>query len=243
MSAANLPSAPRRGWRTSPAGTRPAALGRDGDAHNRKRNKVHGRLRKRAEDGFFLDQKYNRRAAARIAPGLRVLDCFTHTGSFALNCAAAGAEHVTAVDVSESAVALARANAALNGLEGNMDFLAADVFELLPRLLEEGAKYDFIILDPPAFTKSRRTVKSAGRGYKEINYRAMRLLPRGGYLATASCSHFMDSESFEHMLRAAAHDANVTLREVEVRKQAPDHPVLWSVPETEYLKFYIFQLV
>ena len=193
--------------------------------------------------GFFLDQKYNRRAAARIAPGLRVLDCFTHTGSFALNCAAAGAEHVTAVDVSESAVALAQANAALNGLEGNMDFLAADVFELLPRLLEEGAKYDFIILDPPAFTKSRRTVKSAGRGYKEINYRAMRLLPRGGYLATASCSHFMDSESFEHMLRAAAHDANVTLREVEVRKQAPDHPVLWNVPETEYLKFYIFQLV
>ena len=193
--------------------------------------------------GFFLDQKYNRRAAARIAPGLRVLDCFTHTGSFALNCAAAGAERVTAVDVSESAVALARANAALNGLEDRMDFLAADVFELLPRLLEEGARYDFIILDPPAFTKSRRTVRSAERGYKEINYRAMRLLPRGGYLATASCSHFMGSENFEHMLRSAARDANVGLREIEVRKQAPDHPVLWNVPETEYLKFYLFQIV
>ena len=193
--------------------------------------------------GFFLDQKYNRHAAARIAPGLRVLDCFTHTGSFALNCAAAGAERVTAVDVSESAVALARANAALNGLEDRMDFLAADVFELLPRLLEEGARYDFIILDPPAFTKSRRTVHSAERGYKEINYRAMRLLPRGGYLATASCSHFMGSENFEHMLRSAARDANVGLREIEVRKQAPDHPVLWNVPETEYLKFYLFQIV
>ena len=147
------------------------------------------------------------------------------------------------MDVSESAVALARANAALNGLEDGMDFLAADVFELLPRLLEEGARYDFIILDPPAFTKSRRTVHSAERGYKEINYRAMRLLPRGGYLATASCSHFMGSENFEHMLRSAARDANVGLREIEVRKQAPDHPVLWNVPETEYLKFYLFQIV
>ena len=193
--------------------------------------------------GFFLDQKYNRRAAARIAPGRRVLDCFTHTGSFALNCAAAGAEHVTAVDVSESAVGLARANARLNGLEGNMDFLAADVFDLLPRLIAERAKYDFVILDPPAFTKSRRTAASAERGYKEINYRAMRLLPRGGYLATASCSHFMPQYEFERMLRSAARDANVSLREVEVRKQAPDHPILWNVPETEYLKFYIFQII
>ena len=193
--------------------------------------------------GFFLDQKYNRRAAARIAPGLRVLDCFTHTGSFALNCAAAGAAQVTAVDVSESAVELARANAHLNGLEDRVEFVAADVFELLPRLLDEGAGYDFVILDPPAFTKSRRTVKSAGRGYKEINYRAMRLLPRGGYLATASCSHFMEPELFEKMLRSAARDAGVGLREVEVRKQAPDHPILWDVPETEYLKFYIFQIV
>ena len=193
--------------------------------------------------GFFLDQKYNRLAVARLAPGMRVLDCFTHTGSFALNAAKAGAEHVTAVDVSGSAIELACANARLNGLEGRMDFLACDVFDLLPKLIEERARYDLIILDPPAFTKSRRTVKSAERGYKEINYRAMRLLPRGGYLATASCSHFMEPELFERRLRSAAHDANVKLREVEVRKQAPDHPVLWSVPETEYLKFYIFQIV
>ena len=193
--------------------------------------------------GFFLDQKYNRLAVARLAPGKRVLDCFTHTGSFALNCALAGAEHVTAVDVSESAVSLARENARLNGLDGRMDFLAADVFDLLPKLLEERAHYDIAILDPPAFTKSRRTVRSAERGYKEINYRAMRLLPRGGYLATASCSHFMENELFVKMLHSAARDANVKLREVEVRKQAPDHPILWNVPETEYLKFYIFQIV
>ena len=193
--------------------------------------------------GFFLDQKYNRLAVARLAPGKRVLDCFTHTGSFALNCALAGAEHVTAVDVSESAVSLARENARLNGLDGRMDFLAADVFDLLPKLLEERAHYDIVILDPPAFTKSRRTVRSAERGDKEINYRAMRLLPRGGYLATASCSHFMENELFVKMLHSAARDANVKLREVEVRKQAPDHPILWNVPETEYLKFYIFQIV
>ena len=193
--------------------------------------------------GFFLDQKYNRLAVARLAPGKRVLDCFTHTGSFALNCALAGAEHVAAVDVSESAVSLARENARLNGLDGRMDFLAADVFDLLPKLLEERAHYDIVILDPPAFTKSRRTVRSAERGYKEINYRAMRLLPRGGYLATASCSHFMENELFVKMLHSAARDANVKLREVEVRKQAPDHPILWNVPETEYLKFYIFQIV
>ena len=193
--------------------------------------------------GFFLDQKYNRLAVAKLAKGRRVLDCFTHTGSFALNAALHGAEHVTAVDVSESAVEMARRNAVLNGLEGRMDFLAADVFELLPRLCEERAKYDLVILDPPAFTKSRRTIHSAERGYREINYRAMRLLPRGGYLATCSCSHFMESENFEYMLKNAAKDANVRLREVEVRKQAPDHPILWNVPETSYLKFYIFQIV
>lgn len=193
--------------------------------------------------GFFLDQKYNRLAVAKLAKGRRVLDCFTHTGSFALNAALHGAEHVTAVDVSESAVEMARQNAVLNGLEGKMDFLAADVFELLPRLCEERAKYDLVILDPPAFTKSRRTIHSAERGYREINYRAMRLLPRGGYLATCSCSHFMESENFEYMLKNAAKDANVRLREVEVRKQAPDHPILWNVPETSYLKFYIFQIV
>ena len=193
--------------------------------------------------GFFLDQKLNRLAVAKLARGHRVLDCFTHTGSFALNAALHGAEHVTAVDVSESAVEMARRNAVFNGLEGRMDFLAADVFELLPRLCEERAKYDLIILDPPAFTKSRRTIHSAERGYREINYRAMRLLPRGGYLATCSCSHFMESENFEYMLKNAAKDANVRLREVEVRKQAPDHPILWNVPETSYLKFYIFQIV
>lgn len=193
--------------------------------------------------GFFLDQKLNRLAVAKLARGRRVLDCFTHTGSFALNAALHGAERVTAVDVSESAVEMARRNAVLNGLEGRMDFLAADVFELLPRLCEERAKYDLVILDPPAFTKSRRTIHSAERGYREINYRAMRLLPRGGYLATCSCSHFMESENFEYMLKNAAKDANVRLREVEVRKQAPDHPILWNVPETSYLKFYIFQIV
>ena len=194
--------------------------------------------------GFFLDQKYNRLAVSKLARGRRVLDCFTHTGSFALNAAKGGAAHVTAVDVSASAIEMARRNARRNGLEARMDFLTADVFELLPRLLEQGGEpYDFIILDPPAFTKSRRTVESAQRGYKEINYRALRLLPRGGYFATASCSHFMESALFEKMLRAAAADAGVELRQIEARQQAPDHPILWNVPETDYLKFYLFQVV
>ena len=194
--------------------------------------------------GFFLDQKYNRRAVAKLARGKRVLDCFTHTGSFALNAAKGGAAHVTAVDVSESAVALARANVVRNGLEDKMDCVAANVFDLLPELERQGGKpYDFIILDPPAFTKSRRTVDSAARGYKEINYRAMKLLPRGGYLATCSCSHFMEEGRFVRMLRAAAFDAGVELRQIEARQQAPDHPILWNVPETNYLKFYLFQVV
>lgn len=194
--------------------------------------------------GFFLDQKFNRQAVAKLARGKRVLDCFTHTGSFALNAAYGGAEHVTAVDVSESAVEMARANAARNGLSERMDFLCADVFELLPQLEAAGGKpYDLIILDPPAFTKSRRTAANAERGYKEINLRAMRLLPRGGYLATASCSHFMPAERFEKMLRAAAADAGVELRQIEARTQASDHPILWNVPETDYLKFYLFQVV
>lgn len=191
--------------------------------------------------GFFLDQKYNRLAVARLAKGRRVLDCFTHTGSFALNAARGGAEHVTAVDVSESAVAMARENARRNGLEDRMDFVAADVFDLLPELKK--GEYDFIILDPPAFTKSRRTVGRAEKGYKEINLRALKALPRGGYFATASCSHFMPSELFVKMLRSAAQDANVELRQIEARQQAPDHPILWNVPETDYLKFYIFQVV
>ena len=194
--------------------------------------------------GFFLDQKYNRRAVGALARGLRVLDCFTHTGSFALNAALGGAAHVTAVDISEEAVAMARANAALNGLTDRMDFLAENVFDLLPRLeAAGGTPYDFIILDPPAFTKSRKTVDSALRGYKEINYRAMKLLPRGGYLATCSCSHFATEELFVKMLHAAAADAGVSLRQIEARQQAPDHPILWNVPETDYLKFYLFQVV
>ena len=194
--------------------------------------------------GFFLDQKFNRLAVAHLAHGKRVLDCFTHTGSFALNAAKGSAEHVTAVDVSESAIEMARANAARNGLEDKMDFLAADVFDLLPQLEAAHEKpYDFIILDPPAFTKSRRTANNAEKGYKEINLRAMRLLPRGGYLATASCSHFMPAERFERMLRSAAADAGVELRQIEARTQSCDHPILWNVPETDYLKFYLFQVV
>ena len=192
--------------------------------------------------GFFLDQKYNRRAAAQIARGKRVLDCFTHTGSFALNAALGGAAHVTAVDVSQAAVDLARANAVRNGLEDRMDFLCADVFDLLPTLEGKGG-YDFIILDPPAFTKSRKTTDNAMRGYKEINYRAMKLLPRGGYLATASCSHFATEEKFIRMLRQAAADAGRQLRQIEARQQAPDHPILWNVEETKYLKFFLFQVI
>ena len=194
--------------------------------------------------GFFLDQKYNRQAVARMAHGRHVLDCFTHTGSFALNAAAGGAASVTAVDISEAAVQMARANAVLNGLEGNMQFQTANVFDLLPQLERAGGSpYDFIILDPPAFTKSRSTVDAAMRGYKEINYRAMKLLPRGGYLATASCSHFAPLPLFIKMLHSAAADAGVQLRQIEVRGQAPDHPVLWNVEETDYLKFFLFQVL
>ncbi len=192
--------------------------------------------------GFFLDQKLNRRRVAQLAKGRRVLDCFTHTGSFALNAAFGGAEHVTAVDVSEAAVEMARANAVLNGLEGRMDFVCADVFDLLPDL-EGKHDYDFIILDPPAFTKARKTAANAMRGYKEINYRAMKLLPRGGILATASCSHFATPAMFEKMLADAAQDAGRQLRQIEARQQAPDHPILWNVEETNYLKFYLFQVV
>ena len=193
--------------------------------------------------GFFLDQKYNRLAVSKIAKGKKVLDCFTHTGSFALNAAMGGARHVTAVDVSQFAVDTARENAERNGLTDRMDFLCADVFDLLPKLLEEKADYDMIILDPPAFTKSRKTVGSAERGYKEINYRAMRLLPRGGYLATCSCSHFMENRLFVKMVMSAAKDAGVQLKLIEARQQAPDHPILLNVPETDYLKFYLFQVV
>ena len=192
---------------------------------------------------FFLDQKYNRRAVAKIAAGHTVLDCFTHTGSFALNAARGGAIHVTAVDVSEYAVECARENARRNGLDSVMDCVCANVFDLLPRLAEEPSKYDFIILDPPAFTKSRKATENAMRGYKEINYRAMKLLPRGGYLATCSCSHFATEELFVKMLRSAAKDAGVQLRQIEARQQCADHPILWGVDETNYLKFFLFQVV
>ena len=193
--------------------------------------------------GFFLDQKYNRQAVAKLARGRTVLDCFTHTGSFALNAARGGAKHVTAVDVSEFAVACARENARRNGLSDVMEFVAANVFDLLPQLEQQPKRYDFIILDPPAFTKSRKTTQRAMTGYKEINYRAMRLLPRGGYLATCSCSHFATEELFLKMLRSAAKDAGVQLRQIEARQQCCDHPILWGVEETNYLKFYLFQVV
>ncbi|HQQ89815.1 MAG TPA: class I SAM-dependent rRNA methyltransferase [Oscillospiraceae bacterium] len=193
--------------------------------------------------GFFLDQKYNRLAVSKLAKGRRALDCFTHTGSFALNAAKGGASYVKAADISESALETARLNAEQNGLSDRIDFVAADVFDLLPSLENSAEKYDFIILDPPAFTKSRKTVAGAERGYKEINYRAMKLLPRGGYLATCSCSHFMPDELFVKMLHSAAKDAAVSLRQIEARQQAPDHPILWNVPETDYLKFYLFQIV
>ena len=193
--------------------------------------------------GFFLDQKYNRAAVARIAAGKRVLDCFTHTGAFALNAAKGGADHVTAVDVSAEAIELAKANADINDIE-NIDFVCADVFDLLTELSRNGKSgYDMIILDPPAFTKSSSTIRNAIRGYNEINLKAMKLLPRGGYLATCSCSHFMTDSLFCKMLHDASADAGVMLRQIEGRQQSPDHPILWNVPETDYLKFYIFQVV
>lgn len=200
--------------------------------------------------GFFLDQKYNRRAVRRLAYGRRVLDCFCHVGPFGLNAAAGGAAFVREVDVSQTAIALARENARLNGFDPKMDFTCANVLEYLPalasdkkRLREEGGPFDLIVLDPPAFTKSRGTVVHAARGYREINELAMRLLPRGGYLATCSCSHFMTRDLLARAIAEAAHDANVQLRQVEERQQAPDHPILWDVPETHYLDFFVFQVV
>lgn len=193
--------------------------------------------------GFFLDQKYNRLAVAKIAKGKTVLDCFTHTGSFALNAAMGGAKRVTAVDVSETAIAKAKENAKKNGLTDRMDFLCTNVFDLLPELCKGKSEYDMIILDPPAFTKNRKTISDAERGYKEINYRAMKLLPRGGYLATCSCSHFMDNSLFVKMLMSAASDAGVSLKLIEARRQSPDHPTMLNIPETDYLKFYLFQIV
>ena len=193
--------------------------------------------------GFFLDQKYNRLAMQRICKDAEVLDCFTHTGSFALNAGIAGAKHVMGVDASELAVMQATENAALNNLQDTVQFTCADVFELLPQLEQEGRKFDVVILDPPAFTKSRNTIKNAMKGYREINIRGLKLVKDGGYLATCSCSHFMDYENFTKVIGQAARSAHRRLRQVEFRTQSPDHPILWAADESYYLKFYIFQVV
>ncbi len=193
--------------------------------------------------GFFLDQKYNRLAIQKLCKDARVLDCFTHTGSFALNAGIAGAAEVLGVDASELGVEQARHNAALNSLEDRVKFRCADVFDLLPELEEKGEKFDVIILDPPAFTKSRNSVKNAAKGYREINLRAMKLVKDGGFLATCSCSHFMTYELFTQTIHQAARSAHKRLRQIEYRTQAPDHPILWAAEESYYLKFYIFQVV
>ena len=193
--------------------------------------------------GFFLDQKENRKAIWRLCPGADVLDFFTHTGSFGLNAAMAGAAHVLSVDSSELAIEQAKENAALNGLSDRIDYQVADVFALLPELEAQGRQADVVILDPPAFTKSRSSIKAAVRGYREINLRGMRLTRNDGFLVTCSCSHFMDPELFRKTIGEAAHDAHVRLRQVEFRTQAPDHPILWNSEESYYLKFYIFQVV
>lgn len=192
--------------------------------------------------GFFLDQKYNRLAIQKLCRGARVLDCFTHTGSFALNAAAAGAREVIGVDASEAGVNLARENAALNGVSDRVRFECADVFELLPRLEAAGEKFDLVILDPPAFTKSRSSVKNAVKGYREINLRGMKLVKDGGFLATCSCSHFMTQELFAQTIGQAADNVHKRLKQAEYRTQAPDHPILWAADESYYLKFYIFQV-
>ena len=195
--------------------------------------------------GFFLDQKYNRLAIQRLCKGKKVLDCFTHTGSFALNAGIAGAASVLGVDASEFGVAQARENAELNGLSDRVTFQCADVFDLLPDLEQKGEKFDVVILDPPAFTKSRSSIKNAVKGYREINLRGMKLVKDGGYLATCSCSHFMDPELFTKTIREAAANVHKRLRQVEYRTQAADHPILWTGGEqaSYYLKFYIFQVV
>ena len=192
--------------------------------------------------GFFLDQKYNRLAIHKLCPGKKVLDCFTHTGSFALNAGIAGASEVLGVDASMTGVKQAEENAALNGLSDRVKFQCADVFDLLPALEEQGESYDVVILDPPAFTKSRNSIKNAVKGYREINIRGMRLVRDGGFLITCSCSHFMDPELFAKTIREAAHGAHKRLRQVEFKTQAADHPILWAADESYYLKFYIFQV-
>ena len=192
--------------------------------------------------GFFLDQKNNRAAIQKLCRGKRVLDCFTHTGSFALNAGIAGAAEVLGVDASETAVRQASKNSALNNLQDRVKFLCADVFELLPELEAKGETFDVVILDPPAFTKSRNSVKNAVKGYREINLRGIRLVKDGGFLATCSCSHFMDPALFAKTIQEAARSARRRLRQAEFRTQACDHPILWAADESYYLKFYIFQV-
>ena len=192
--------------------------------------------------GFFLDQKYNRQSIRSICRGAKVLDCFTHTGSFALNAGQAGAASVLGLDASELGVEQAKKNAALNGLSDIVDFECADVFEKLPQMEAAGEKFDVIILDPPAFTKSRNSVKNAVKGYREINLRAMKLIRDGGYLATCSCSHFMTYELFTKTIGQAAANVHKRLRQVSFATQAPDHPILWAADTSYYLKFYIFQV-
>lgn len=193
--------------------------------------------------GFFLDQKYNRKAIQHLCKDAKVLDCFTHTGSFALNAGYGGAKEVTGVDASELAVEQAILNSKLNGMEDRVKFICRDVFELLPELEEKGEKFDVVILDPPAFTKSRNSVKNAVKGYREINLRAMKLVRDGGFMATCSCSHFMTYELFTQTIHQAARNVHKRLRQVEYRTQAPDHPILWAAEESYYLKFYVFQVV
>ena len=193
--------------------------------------------------GFFLDQKYNRLAIQPLAKGGKVLDCFTHTGAFALNAAKGGAREVLGVDASQLGVDQATRNAELNGMSDRVRFECHDVFELLPALEKQGERFDLVILDPPAFTKSRASVKKAVTGYREINLRGIKLVKNGGYLATCSCSHFVTPELFTKTIGEAARDARRRLRQVEYRTQSPDHPVLWGADQSLYLKFYIFQVV
>ena len=192
--------------------------------------------------GFFLDQKYNRLEVQKLCKDAKVLDCFTHTGSFALNAAYGGAKSVLAADISDTAINMAKENAKLNGLDDRMEFYCGDVFELLPKLIEKGEEYDVVVLDPPAFTKSRSSIRNAAKGYKEINLRGMKLVKNGGILCTCSCSHFMDPASFFEVIKAAAKDAHKRIRQIQFRTQSPDHPILWGASESEYLKFYILQV-
>jgi len=192
--------------------------------------------------GFFLDQKYNRLAVQKLCRDKEVLDCFTHTGSFALNAAYGGASHVLAADISETAIAQAKENSELNGFSDRVEFVCTDVFELLPELLSQGRLFDVVILDPPAFTKSRASVKNAARGYKEINLRGMKLVRNNGFLCTCSCSRFMEPDAFYEVIRSAAKDAHKRVRQVEYRTQSPDHPILWDAGDSYYLKFYILQI-